>query len=119
VKSSDPAVSAARHDVALSFEQLIAGAKKLLNEKGRLAVILPANALDNFRETARLEGFYLSRKTTVLPKTGKPPKRVLMEFSIVPCHPETDELVILQEGNKYSEYFVVLTQDFYLNCSWE
>jgi tRNA1Val (adenine37-N6)-methyltransferase len=119
LKPADPASAAARHDVALSFEQLIAGAKKLLNHNGRLAVILPAEAMDHFRETARLAGFYLRRKTTVLPKTGKPPKRVLLDFSVSPCYPETDELVILQEGNKYSKEFVLLTRDFYLYSTSE
>jgi len=115
LRPDDPATSTARHDVALSFEKLITGAKKLLNENGKLAVILPAGALDNFRETARLAGFYLSRKTTVLPKTGKPPKRVLLEFSVAPCYPETDELVILEENHNYSGKFIELTRAFYLN----
>jgi tRNA1Val (adenine37-N6)-methyltransferase len=119
LRPADPATAAARHDVDLTFEQLIAGARKLLNHNGRLAVILPAEAMDHFRETARLAGFYLRRKTTVLPKSGKPPKRVLLDFSLSPGYPETDELVILQEGNKYSKEFVVLTQDFYLNSPLE
>ncbi len=115
LKPANPATATARHDVDLTFEQLIAGARKLLNHNGRLAVILPAEAMDHFRETARLAGFYLRRKTMVLPKSGKPPKRVLLDFSVSPCYPESDELVILQEGNKYSKEFLFLTRDFYLN----
>ena len=114
LRPADTASSAARHDVVLSFGQLIAGAKKLLNENGRLAVILPTEAFDDFRETARLAGFYLSRKTIVLPKTGKAPKRVMLEFSVSPCYPETDELVILQYPGIYSARFVELTKEFYL-----
>lgn len=114
LRPADTASSAARHDVALSFEQLIAGAKKLLNENGRLAVILPTEAFDDFRETARLDGFYLSRKTIVLPKTGKASKRVMLEFSVSPCHPDTDELVILQELGIYTARFMELTKEYYL-----
>ena len=68
LKSADSASSMARHDVSLTFLQLISGAKKLLNKTGRLAVIIPMEAFDDFRETARLCGFYLSRKTVVIPK---------------------------------------------------
>ena len=115
MRSADSASSVARHDVSLSFQQLIAGSKRVLNENGRLAVILPVEALDDFRETARLEGFYLGRKTSVIPKLGKPPKRVLLEFSLAAVYPEIDELVILQEPHKYSARFEDLTKEFYLN----
>jgi len=114
LKSSDPASSIARHDVSLSFEQLITGAKKLLTDHGRLAVILPFEALDDFRETARLADFYLSRKTTIIPKIAKPPKRVLLEFSILATYPEANELVILLDSQTFSEEFLELTKEFYL-----
>ena len=114
-KSANPASSVARHDVSLSFLQLITGSKRLLTEKGRLAVILPAEALDDFRETARLAGFYLCRKTMVIPKIGKAPKRVLLEFSVSAVYPIFDELVILLERDKYSDDYVELTKEFYLS----
>ncbi|MCK9641140.1 MAG: methyltransferase [Prolixibacteraceae bacterium] len=114
MKSVDPASSTARHDVSLTFEQLIEGAKKSLTIKGRLAVILPIEALADFRETARLSGFYLSRKTTVIPKVGKAPKRVLLEFSNSATYPESDEIIILLDAHTFSEKFIELTKEFYL-----
>ena len=115
LKPSDRAASIARHDVSLTFEQLIVGTKKLLTEQGRLAVILPIEALDDFRGTARLAGFYLSRKTTIIPKSGKLSKRVLLEFSVSATYPESDELIILHDSQAYSEKFIELTKEFYLN----
>jgi len=115
MKSSDPASSIARHDISLSFEQLIISAKKLLTDHGRLSVILPIEALDDFRETARLTGFYLYRKTLVIPMTGKMPKRVLLEFSVSVVYPTIDELVILDGKDKYADRYVELTREFYLN----
>jgi len=115
LKSADPAASVARHDVSLSLLQLIRGSWRLLHEHGKMAVILPFEATIDFRETARLEGFYLSRQTKVIPKTGKPAKRALLEFSRLAVYPAVDELVILEEKDKYSERFIALTQGFYLN----
>ncbi len=115
LRSADLAESVARYDVSLSFSQLITGAKAVLTVAGRLAVILPFEAFDDFRETARLAGFYLSRKTLVIPKAGRKPKRVLLEFSVLPVYPVVDELVILQEDGNYSAQFITLTKDFYLN----
>ncbi len=115
LRSAEMASSIARHDVSLSFQQIIAGSKKLLNEVGRLAVILPFEVLDDFREMARLEGFYLSRKTVVVPKIGKPPKRVLLEFSCAAAYPEISELVILCGNDQYADKFKEMTKEFYLN----
>jgi tRNA1Val (adenine37-N6)-methyltransferase len=117
LKPADRASSVARHDVSLSFLEIIRGSKRLLKDSGRLAVILPYEALDDFRETARMEGFYLSRKTNVIPKTGKPPKRVLLEFSAAPAYPEISDLIILCDQDNYSESFIELTKEFYLNFS--
>jgi tRNA1Val (adenine37-N6)-methyltransferase len=115
LKSDDTASSAARHDLYLSFSQLISGAKNVLTGIGRLAVIIPAEAFDDFRETARLSGFFLCRKTIVIPKIGKEPKRILLEFSLSRHYPDENELVILIDRDTYSEDFIGLTKDFYLN----
>jgi tRNA1Val (adenine37-N6)-methyltransferase len=115
LKSADAASSLARHDVTLSFLQLIRGSRRLLHDHGKLAVILPFEATIDFRETARMEGFYLSRQTNIIPRTGKPAKRVLMEFSRLTVYPDVNELVILCVRDKYSEGFIELTKDFYLN----
>jgi tRNA1Val (adenine37-N6)-methyltransferase len=113
--SASAASSMARHDVTLTFLQLIKGAKRMLSDSGRLAVIVPAEAFDDFRESARLEGFYLSRKTTVIPKSDRPAKRILLEFSLNPCYPEIRELVILKGEKLFSDDFMALTREFYLN----
>ncbi len=115
LRSKDQAASVARHDVSLSFLQLVRGAKAILTDSGRLAVIIPFEAFDDFRETARLSGFFMARKTLVIPKAGKAPKRVLLEFSVKPVYPVDDELVILKENGGYSDSFISLTKDFYLN----
>jgi tRNA1Val (adenine37-N6)-methyltransferase len=115
MRSASAASSMARHDVTLTFLQLIKGAKRMLSDSGRLAVIVPAEAFDDFRESARLEGFYLSRKTTVIPKSDRPAKRILLEFSLNPCYPEIGELVILKGEKLFSDDFMALTREFYLN----
>ena len=115
LKSSDHASSVARHDTSLTFLQLINGARKLLSELGRLAVIIPFDAFEDFRETARLSGFFLRRKTIVIPKIGRQPKRILLDFSFSRRYPDENELAILIAQDTYSEDFIGLTKDFYLN----
>jgi len=113
LKTKNVALSVARHDELLSFDQLIIGARKLLNKTGRFCVIIPYTSCTDFRESARLAGFYLGRQTPVIPKSGRSPKRVLLEFTIVPGYPVENELSILEENGSYSEAYQSLTSPFY------
>lgn len=113
MKTCDPALAIARHNDGLSFGQLILGARKLLSDTGRLCVIIPFTSCVEFRESARLSGFCLRQQTHVIPKTGKAPKRVLLEFTIEKGYPIENEITILDENGLYSSAFKALTAPFY------
>ncbi len=113
LKANNAALSLARHNDMLSFDQLISGSSKLLNSSGRLCVILPLSNLVEFRESARLAGFYLHHQTTVFPRISKLPKRVLFEFGLNSEYPNVDELVILDAIGEYTEGYKTLTSAFY------
>jgi tRNA1Val (adenine37-N6)-methyltransferase len=113
LKSKDKALATARHTDDLSHKQLLVGAKNLLAPNGLLSVILPYSCFSDFKEEARLIGFYLKRRTVVIPKIGKPPKRVLIELSLEACYPELGELAVLEVNGDYTEEYKSLTTEFY------
>ena len=113
LRTCDPALAVARHNDALSFDQLIMGARKLLNCTGRFCVIIPFTSCVEFRESARLAGFCLRQQTSVIPKTGKTPKRVLLEFTVAKGYPIDNEITILDENGLYTDGFKALTTAFY------
>ncbi len=113
LKTQNAALSVARHNDQLSFDELITGAGKLLCVSGRLCVIIPGDSLVEFREIARLADLYLYHQTLVIPKAGKSPKRVLLEFGKNPCYPFYDDLTILDEFGRYTKKFMELTEPFY------
>ena len=113
LKTSSAALSVARHNDMLTFGQLISGACKLLRKSGRLSLILPFESFAEFRESARLSGFYLHRTTRVIPRKGKLPKRILMEFSLETGYPLGDELTILDGEGEYTEEYRALTAPYY------
>ena len=113
LKSKDFALSVARHNDLLSFNQLVSGSRRLLNSNGRLCVIIPFPSWVEFKESARLSGLYLRQHTMVIPKLGRAPKRVLMEFSLDACYPVNNELVVLDEDGNYTEAYKKLTAPFY------
>ena len=113
LKSSDSASSMARHNDMLTFDQLIVGARKLLNSSGRLCVILPFSCFQEFRESARIAGFYLRHFTAIIPRSGKLPKRMLMEFTLEACYPIENVLTISGLDGMYTEDYKVLTAPYY------
>ncbi len=113
LRSRNKALSVARHNDFLSFNQLISGAWKCLCSSGRLCVIIPFSSCIEFRESARLAGFYLVQQTNVLPQSGKAPKRVMLEFNVEPCYPSENELSVLDENGDYTEEYKMLTRQFY------
>ena len=115
LKTPEPHLAKARHDVTITFADLIKGSARLLNEHGRLALIIPFHSFEEFRESARLQGFYLRRQTTVITKEGKSPERVLLEFSLLPCFTQTDKILVHTYDGQISQEFIDLTSPYYLN----
>jgi tRNA1Val (adenine37-N6)-methyltransferase len=115
LKNANPLLSMARHNHLLPFDDIIAGAKILLNETGKLALILPFEHALNFVESAAKGGLFLHRLTEVLPFPNKQPNRCLMEFGRSVAALQKSQLSVLGNSKAdYSEDFKSLTRDFYL-----
>lgn len=115
LEAKNNARTQARSANYLPFEDLLQGAKKLLKESGSLSVVLPVEEGNYFLRIAKLQGFYLKRKTNVLPNPGKATKRYLLEFVLKKCECELQELVV-ENGRRhvYSPEYIALTKEFYL-----
>ncbi len=107
--------SLARHTDKLDYTELIKGAAKLLQDTGRFCVVLPAAEKLNFQEIAAQYGLKLNKTLCVKPTPSKPPKRAVMEFSLLSTLVEEHELIIEEFGrHQYSEAYKQLNKDFYL-----
>lgn len=115
LETSDPKLAIARHNGSMTFGQLIQGSANLLKVSGRLAVIIPTESLDEFRETARLQGFYMHRQTFVFTKPNRAAMRILLEFSLSQGYPEINEILIQNEQGLFTDQFKKLTGSYYLN----
>jgi len=107
----------ARHGVQLTFEQLLAGTGKLLNEKGFFCVILPISAAESFINLALLNNLFLYKKTIVYPKPNRNANRVLMAFSKQNFGGNAIQADLQIENEArfdYTEGYKQLTKDFYL-----
>lgn len=108
--------SNARHNDGLPFAELAALSFQLLQQSGRLCLILPVNEAELFKEKALDCGFHLTRQLSVTPVENKPPNRLLMEFSKSPADKVTAEsLTIRNENGSYTNDYKEMTSAFYLD----
>ncbi|MDO4319677.1 MAG: methyltransferase [Bacteroidales bacterium] len=105
----------ARHIGSLSPEALVDRAPALLNRGGSLAMITPADNADDLIFRATVAKLYPRRICSVTSRKGKQPYRILWQFSTDdgPCI--QDELTIRHADNSYTDNYINLTKDFYLN----
>jgi tRNA1Val (adenine37-N6)-methyltransferase len=112
---ADKKLTAAKHAVLLSFEDILYGVTQILGNKGRFAIILPAGRAVRFSIMAGRYGLRLTRLTEVFASPDKISHRWLMEFQTSGAIPEKSELIIKNSGQKdYTEAYKNLTGDFYL-----
>lgn len=104
----------ARHVQALGFEELVAGAVRLLTDNGRFNVILPTTAFDHFRVLCFGQGLQLRRSQSVQGTARKAPKRILATFVKGETTWTEEKPLILNDGSRRSEDYAALTRDFYL-----
>ncbi|ART80124.1 tRNA1(Val) (adenine(37)-N6)-methyltransferase [Oceanisphaera avium] len=104
----------ARHTSSLSLADLFKHTKRLLQPSGRLAVILPYQALDIARQEAQLNNLYLVEQQEVYTKEGKEASRFLGLFCSVKSQEIREQLWINTANQGYSESYLRLVRPFYL-----
>ena len=117
LKNPDKGREMARHTDTLSYAELIQHSARLLQEGGRLALILPAEAENEIREIAARYSLYCTRATRVYSKETKPVRRVLLSFVMTTVRNDdmaTDTLVLEDEKGGRSLPYQELCREFYL-----
>ncbi|MBQ8673592.1 MAG: methyltransferase [Bacteroides sp.] len=114
LKCPDRQRNAARHAGGLNYDLLFRSAAQLLQDRGGVALIVPAEAEAHVGECAGVHGFFLCRLMRVYTKPGKPCRRLLMLFRQLPSPCIEESLCLADEENRRSAAYTALTQDFYL-----
>lgn len=118
LKNPDKGREMARHTDTLSYAELIQHSARLLQEGGRLALILPAEAENEIRQLAAATDLFLTHVTRVYSKENKKPKRVLLAFQLkiedLRLKILEDTLILEDEKGGRSLPYQELCRDFYL-----
>lgn len=115
LENPNAARATARHTSSLPFRSLLSGAMQLLDNNGRLAVILPTESIKDFLSEASIIGLSLIAHTAVKTVERKQPSRHILLLSKQYTGAPFEETVCLQktDGSR-SDWYQQQTQDFYL-----
>lgn len=103
----------------LSFENLISKSSALLKQSGCIYLILPQEAFKKVVDLAISNELILTNQLNIRPKANKPINRVLVELRKFSTQRDTafsvsQELIIRNELNEYSEEHKLFTKEYYL-----
>lgn len=101
--------------VSQSHLAWLEAAKKNLTENGKICFILPFENAQKLIKQSHTIDLHCIEQWHISTQADKPPKRMVVTFSLqkTPC--TLHFLTIYNEENHYSEAFKQLTKDFYLN----
>lgn len=115
LKSLDQGRNLARHDVSLSFDELLKASNELLRQDGKAWFIYPFQAVASFSELALKHGFTLYSRTIVSPKEGKAANRsidVWMKGVAPDCTQQT--LCVHHSDDTYTQEYKRACSAYYL-----
>ncbi|HRH67606.1 MAG TPA: methyltransferase [Bacteroidia bacterium] len=105
----------ARHNDSLTFPELIEGVKKILSPSGRFCLILPHKEGMEFMDQAHAHGLFCNHIVRIKTKADKAEKRIMMEFGFRFVVLTEEELIIQEEDNSFTQNYINLTKEYYLN----
>ena len=106
----------ARHSEQLDYGTLFSHSVRLLNEKGKIALIVPYEEEQTVLKAAYVNQLYTERRTDVYTTNKlKRCRRILFSFGLQNAEVEYRTLCIADENGHYTPEFIALTKEFYLN----
>lgn len=105
----------ARHENSLGYEQLIKTSYSLLSNEGKISLISPIERKNDIIFYSELINLHITRITIVYSKNMTKPVRILWELSKQKKPLIQSHLSIRNCDNNYSDEYISLTKDFYLN----
>ena len=114
-KPPEESRSQARHTENLSFDDLVTGVRTLLLPEGKFYVILPLTEGKSFIEKMKTEGLFCNELVRVKSKADRVEKRLMMQFSFQKSPIKESDLIIRKDDQNYTDEYINLTKDYYLN----
>jgi tRNA1Val (adenine37-N6)-methyltransferase len=125
LNSPDEQRDMARHAGGLNYDLLCNHSARLLSERGKLCIIIPAEVEPSVLDAAFRHHLSPTRRVQVFTKPGKPCRRLLLSFTKPFTKPSaeaatilpacTQETLFIETANQqFTPEYIALTREFYL-----
>lgn len=115
LRSPKEGINMARHDESLTYKDLLHIVYQILSPDGCFAVLIPYDQSNGVIQLAINTGLYLHHRISVKQTPDHLHFRSILLFCTKqPLYFIAEELTI-KTGNAYSDEFIILLKDFYLN----
>ncbi|MCR9197302.1 MAG: methyltransferase [Planctomycetaceae bacterium] len=113
--SPQSARAAARHEITLTWHDLLDAATRLLSASGSLCVVLPSESEPTAIASAQAAGLFPRQCCRIRGHAQSPVRRVLLQFIRTSSACRYDELTIELRRHEYTPAWATLTAAFLLN----
>lgn len=114
LRSPDLRRREARHSESMSYREILEFASARLSMHGRCSLILPSETETDLCRHARMYGLFPFRIVRIRTVPGKPPRRIMAEFSRTRSREVCESLLTIQEQGRYTDQYTDLVSPFYL-----
>ena len=115
LKNPDLRKSSARHNDSLTSDEILEGVIKLMEDEGRLQLILPYVEGNIFIAEAHKYGLYCNNILKIKPLPSSEIRRLILTFSRNQIKP-AEKFLTIEHGRRheFTEEYINLTKEFYL-----
>jgi len=115
LRNPDPRKSATRHNDSLTSDEILNGVLRLLEDEGRLQLIMPYVEGNVFIAEAQKYGFYCYNILKIKPLLTAEIRRLILSFSRERLK-VTEKFLTIEHGKRheFTEEYINLIKDFYL-----
>lgn len=116
LRSDDAHKNAAKHDTTLRLEVIVSFVKKYLNPGGNFILLIPFVRTNQLLKIAKDHGLFIRKKLLVMQTPRHDYFRSIIMLSETEMNPPSiNELTIHDAERQYTDGFVALLKDYYLN----
>ena len=115
LKSPDSQINMARHENELTIKTLIKSCIHLLQEDGKISIMLPPVETKQLAQICTKYSLFISNQLVISDSANKAPKAVVTILSKKSCKRVSKNLIIKSENGDYSDDFKELLKDYYLS----
>ncbi len=115
LKSPDLRKSFTRHNDSLTSEEILEGTKRLLEDEGRLQLVMPYVEGNIFIAEAYKYGLFCNSILKIRPLPSSDIRRLILKFSKIQKKP-SESFLTIEHGRRheFTEEYINLTKEFYL-----